>query len=177
MARSLHGSRIQIDSTSTTLKKNEETGKEERVSDFPEAWGLHETVLARTLFTQGDRQWINAHSSSATFDKDSSDGVRIELDSIASMSATVARMVISWSLTRDKLDENGNPFDRGDGKYVQEPIVLPDDLEKRLSVISGMHEDDITFIFTKIMEGKPKPKSAEEQKSFLTGAIAPTLTS
>jgi hypothetical protein len=177
MSRPLHGSKIQIDSNSTTLKKNEQTGEEERVSDFPEAWGQHETVVARTLFTQGDRQWINAHSSSATFDKDSPDGVKVELDSIASMSATVAKMVISWSLTRDRLDENGNPFDRGDGKYVQEPIVLPDKPEQRLSVIAAMHEDDITYIFQKIMEGKPKPKTAEEQKSFLTSAIAPILTS
>jgi hypothetical protein len=134
-------------------------------------------VVARTLRTQGDSEWINAHSSTAIYDKDSPDGVKVNLDSTAAMTATVARMVISWTLTRDKLDENGNPFDRGDGKYVQEPIPLPDKLEQRLEVLRGMHEEDITFIFTKIAEKQPKQRSAEEQKSFLISATAPSSTS
>lgn len=127
--------------------------------DFPPEWGKHEWVRSRTIKRQGDAEWINRYSTSSVLDSEAKDGVRVDLNGDAAVCATVARMVIGWGLTRDRLDEVGNPIVREDGSHVQEPITLPDEseagLEQRLEILRGMHALDVLYMFNRITGNAP----------------------
>ena len=152
--------------------------------DFPKEWGQHEWVKARTIKRQADTEWINMQSTASELDSEAKDGVRINLNGDAAASATVARMVLEWGLTRDMLDEHDNPIDKGDGRYQQEPIPWPQgesekDLEKRLDILREMHELDVLYIFQRINAASPQSplKTAEQQKNSSPSAPAPSSES
>jgi hypothetical protein len=169
MARKTYGSIVTINSTDP---------------DFPKEWGQHEWVRARTLKKQGDTEWINRQGTNSILDQDAKDGVSVSLEGDIVVTATVARMVLAWGLTRDQLDGSGNPLDKGDGRFVQEPIEWPDGqseavLEKRLDILREMHELDVLYIFNRIMAQTPiSPlKTEEQQKNSSPSADAPSSES
>jgi hypothetical protein len=134
------------------------------------AWTPEEYVRARTVYTGGDRQWINAHSMSTEIDQSAKDGMRIMVDTSISMHATIAKMTLDWYLLKDKYDRFGNVIYDADGKPDQEPLPLPSDPEDRLAVIVTLHEEDIQHIFNAITEKTPPPMSKKEQETFLPSA-------
>lgn len=169
MARKTYGSIITINSND---------------ADFPQEWGQHEWVKARTIKTQGDTEWINRQGTNSVLDAEARDGVRVDLEGDAVVTATVARMVLGWGLTRDQLDGSGNPLDKGDGRFVQEPIEWPDGqseaaLAKRLDILREMHELDVLYIFNRIMAQAPVSplKTEEARKNSLPSASAPSSES
>ena len=94
------------------------------------------------------------------------------------MSATVAKMAVRWELMRDKttVDEQGNviPLLDANGEPMQEPFAIPDGLDQRLAAVRGLHEDDVAYIFQKIVDATPQPKTASAQQNFTTAATAPS---
>ena len=141
-----------------------------------DAWSPMEHVVARTVFTAGDNKFINEQAMKSSYDSNAPDGVALRFDFDAQKVATVAKMTLSWTLQKDKVDIEGNPIMLADTTIMQEPLVLTASLKERLAAVESLHGDDVTWIYEKIMEEKPKPKTEEEKKPTSSDVTEPSLT-
>ncbi len=131
-------------------------------------WGEHEMVKARTVFLQGDREWINARA--VRIGNDDQGNPSLDVDAWAQMTATIAKMAIRWTLTKVLFDEDGEPIMNADGKPKQVPIPLSGSPDERLEAVRSLHEDDVSFIYERITTVAPKTMTEDKQESFLPQA-------
>jgi hypothetical protein len=108
-------------------------------------------------------------------DDTSPNGVRIDMDAVASMQATIAKMAIAWQLYQDREDAFHHPIYADDNKTVlQDPIPFPtdtiDNAEARLALIQDWPDEDVQHVFSAFSAPLPKPMTEQQTNDFLATA-------
>lgn len=137
-------------------------------------WDSDEFVEMRSVKTTNDSQWINATATVGTVDPTAPNGVRMVVDSVLLMQATIAKMTTRWTLKGERADKFGNILYDETGKPMMDRIELPDDPNQRMKVIGERHEEDTQHIFVTYMEGLTPPPTKQEDEDFLPSANVPT---